>query len=97
MQDDKKHKGYHFKKEHFLPYTRENYILFAAGILVIIAGYVALSKSPWNSFASLNIAPVLLVLGYCVLIPVSILYQKKKSKPAEQKQAAPAAQETPNP
>ena len=47
--------------------TRKNWILMAAGVLTIIAGYVFLSKG------SITIAPILLVAGYCVLIPISIL------------------------
>jgi hypothetical protein len=62
-----------------LPFTKQNYILFVAGILTLIVGYIALSIGPWDSFWSLTLAPVLLVLAYCVIIPVAILYRKKKS------------------
>lgn len=62
-----------------LPFTKHNYLLFMAGILTLIAGYIALSIGPWDSFWSLTLAPILLVLGYCVIIPVSILYRKKAS------------------
>ncbi len=63
-----------------LPFTSFNYQVFAAGILVIILGYFALAQPPANSFMSLTLAPILLVLGYCVIIPVAILYQKKKAE-----------------
>ena len=46
---------------------KKNYILMGAGIAVIIAGFITLSKG------SITIAPILLVLGYCVIIPVAIL------------------------
>ena len=78
MQEVKKHKGPRFKKEAVLPYTRENYVLFFSGLLIILVGYLFLSKGPWNSFWSLTLAPVLLVVGYCVFLPVALLYQKKK-------------------
>lgn len=78
MQDNKKQKGSKYKKVRFLPYTKENYFLFIAGLITIVLGYVALSKGPWNSFWSLTVAPILLVLGYCVIIPVALLYQKKE-------------------
>jgi len=29
-----------------------------------------------NSFQSLTLSPVLLVIGYCVIIPISIFYKK---------------------
>ena len=41
--------------------------LFVAGMASIVAGYVLLA------FAEISISPVLLVLGYCVLIPLSFL------------------------
>ena len=62
-----------------LPFTTLNYQIFALGIAVIILGYIALAQPPADSFMSLTVAPILLVLGYCVIIPVAILYQKKKS------------------
>lgn len=65
------------KKSSELPFTRENYVLFLIGILTLVAGYIALSIGPWDSFWSLTLAPILLVLAYCVIIPVSILYRKQ--------------------
>jgi uncharacterized membrane protein HdeD (DUF308 family) len=62
-----------------LPYTSVNYWLFALGVAIIIAGYVALAQPPADSFLSVTVAPILLVMGYCVIIPIAILYQKKKS------------------
>jgi len=60
-----------------LPFTKSNYQIFAVGILIVIIGYVALAQGPPNSFWSLTLAPILLVIGYCVVIPFAILYQKK--------------------
>lgn len=54
-----------------------NSIIFAAGILAIIIGYIFLARE------SLTLAPILLVLGYAVLIPISLVYKgwlKKKDK-----------------
>ena len=63
-----------------LPFSSENYVLFAVGILVIILGYLSLSRGPWNSFWSLTLAPILLVIGYCIIVPVAILYRKRNNK-----------------
>ncbi len=60
-----------------LPFNAINYWLFAAGLAVIIIGYIALAQPPAESFMSLTVAPILLVLGYCVIIPAAILYKKK--------------------
>ncbi len=57
-----------------------NYWIFLAGALVIVAGYVAMMQGPYDSFWSLHLAPVLLVIGYCVLIPLAILLRIPRSK-----------------
>ncbi len=56
-----------------LPFTRKNWILFAIGLATIVLGYVALSVPPADGFLSLTLAPLLLVAGYCVLIPLALL------------------------
>jgi hypothetical protein len=44
-----------------------NYALFGAALAAIIAGYVLLSRG------SVTAAPLLLVLGYIVLVPAALL------------------------
>jgi hypothetical protein len=41
--------------------------LFAGGLAAIILGYVLLAA------ADTTFAPILLVLGYCILVPISFL------------------------
>ena len=60
------------------PLQRENFIILGIGLLVIVLGYVALSGNTVEGFSQLTVAPILLVLGYCVIIPVGIMYRKKK-------------------
>jgi hypothetical protein len=60
-----------------MPLGRVNFIILGVGLLVIVAGYVALSQEPWDGFLPLVVAPLLLVAGYCVLIPLGILYRQK--------------------
>jgi hypothetical protein len=45
----------------------KNWILLGVGIAIIIAGYILLSQG------SITFAPILLVTGYCVLVPIAIL------------------------
>ena len=40
---------------------------FAVGMLAIVVGYVLLAVN------DITIAPILLVLGYCVLVPLAFL------------------------
>ncbi len=74
-----------------LPFTGRNYQILGVGLLFIILGYVALAQPPWNGTMALDVAPVLLVLGYCVLIPIGILYRRKPAAETKPAQAAPAA------
>ena len=82
-QEKKKFRGSGKKESTALPFVRENYLLFLLGIVTIVLGYIFLAIGPWNSFWSLTLAPILLVLGYCVVVPVAILYRKKEKAPAE--------------
>jgi hypothetical protein len=50
-----------------LPFGKKNYILFGLAALVIVAGYITLSRG------SITLAPILLLTGYLVLIPWGIL------------------------
>jgi hypothetical protein len=49
------------------PFGKKNYLLFGIAILVIAVGYIFLGQG------STTLAPILLVVGYCVLVPVSII------------------------
>jgi hypothetical protein len=47
-----------------------NYVLFGAAAVVIVLGYVLLGRG------SITWAPILLVLGYVVLLPAAILVRR---------------------
>ena len=57
------------------PFNKKNYLLFGIGILVIILGYVIMATGTVNSFQSVKLAPIILVIGYLVIIPLSIFYK----------------------
>ena len=63
-------------KEGILPLRRENFYIIGAGLVVILAGYLAMLGAPVEGFLPLVLAPTLLVLGYCVIIPVGIMFKK---------------------
>ena len=50
-----------------IPFGKKNYLIFGAAAVVILAGYLLLSHG------SITAAPILLLLGYLVLIPIGIL------------------------
>ena len=68
------------KKIEILPLDPINYKILAFGVVTVILGYVALGMDPWDGVMALTVAPILLVFGYCVIIPVGIIYRKKKGE-----------------
>ncbi len=67
-------------KDNTLPLGKENFYIIGLGVVVIIVGYLALARGPVEGFLPLVFAPVLLVLGYCVIIPLGILFKKSYLK-----------------
>jgi hypothetical protein len=63
-------------------FTRKNYLTLLAGLVVISLGFITLRMG------SITLAPLLLVLGYCVIIPIGILLRPKTTK---QEQRPPSA------
>lgn len=55
------------------PFTLVNYLLFAGGLLDIILGWFLLRGG------HITIAPLMLIAGYCVIIPLAIVLRKKKA------------------
>jgi uncharacterized membrane protein len=58
-------------------WEKTNYLLFGLGMLLIILGFYFMGQGEWNSSSSLLISPILLFLGFVVVMPASILYRKK--------------------
>ena len=58
------------------PYKRKNYLLFGFGVFIIIVGYLIMYLGDVNSFQSLVISPLLLLIGYLVIIPLALLYKQ---------------------
>jgi hypothetical protein len=78
-------------KEGSIPLTRENYTIIGIGIVVIVLGYLAMLEGSIEGFLPLVVSPILLVLGYCVIIPAGILYRKSTStSPETERSSAPS-------
>ncbi len=54
------------------PFGPRNYLLFAVALVVIVIGYVILGQG------SITLAPILLVFGYVILIPLALIVRDKK-------------------
>ena len=65
-----------------------NLIGIGVGVVIILIGYLLMSgaitdepmidKSEWNNTTATVIAPILLTIGYCVVIPMAIFWRKKE-------------------
>ena len=52
------------------------HILFFSGLALVIFGYILMTTGEVNSFQSLTLAPLMLFIGYLIVIPLSILIKK---------------------
>lgn len=59
-------------------WDKSNYILLSLGVLVLIIGFYLMTFGPWDNPISLTVSPLVLLLAYIVIFPLSILYKKKK-------------------
>jgi len=62
---------------HSWSFGKINYQLFGIGLFVIILGYIAMASGETESIQSVKIAPLILIVGYCILIPAAILVKPK--------------------
>ncbi|MCH7723179.1 MAG: hypothetical protein IIA49_05450 [Bacteroidetes bacterium] len=61
-------------------WSKQNYYLLFLGFAVIILGFYLMSIDPWDSFSSLVISPIFLMLGYILIFPASIFFRRKNKK-----------------
>ena len=64
-------RGESVSHEPLLRFTRTNYLFMAAGVALAIVGFVLLRGG------DISLAPLLLVIGYCALIPLGIIWRDR--------------------
>jgi len=65
-----------------MPFTKMNYILMAAGIVIILLSFILMWEDHQvDGFISLFLAPYMMIFGYLELI-FAIMYRRKQ-KPEE--------------
>ena len=60
------------------PYGKKNYLVFALALVVIVLGFISLAQG------SITLAPILLVVGYCVLLPIALIIKGRPEEDAPQ-------------
>ena len=78
--NNNKNDDYKNRLFNFWSFSKKNYITFGLGLVFIISGYIIMGTGQVNSFQSLTLAPILLFIGYIILIPISIIYDFKDSQ-----------------
>jgi len=58
-------------------FSAPNYVLFGIGVALIIVGYLIMATGEVNSFQSLTLAPIMLFIGYIIVIPAALIYREK--------------------
>ncbi len=67
------------------PFSTMNFLFIGLGLLTIIAGYYLMSSgissdpadhTTWMNPTAVDISPIVLVIGYCVIIPFAIMYKQ---------------------
>ena len=71
------------KKDLSFPLDKENFVIITAGIVLIVIGYILMAQNSVDGFVPTIVSPILLFIGYCVLIPYGILKKSKTLKTAE--------------
>ena len=54
-------------------WNKNNYILIAIGLVILTLGYIFMANGNWDSFFSLNLSPITLLIAYIIIIPLAIL------------------------
>ncbi len=57
-----------------IDFGKRNYMILGIGLAVIILGFIFLATG------DITLSPILLVLGYCVIIPLGILLPREKAE-----------------
>lgn len=89
-----KSKSKEIKKILKSPFTdywiKENYLLLGLGLVLLIAGFYFMGQGNWDSSSSLVISPIVLFLTYVIIIPLSIMFRKKKSVSIKEESNVPS-------
>jgi len=83
------------KKEISFPLEKTNFLILGLGIIVLIIGYVLMSENSVDGFLPTVVSPILLVLGYCVIIPYGILKKTKTANTVTEPNTAAAVTQAP--
>ncbi len=59
-------------------WTKTNTVLLLTGFGILILGFYLMSFGPWDNPVSLTLSPIVLLIAYLIVFPVTIFYRKRK-------------------
>ena len=65
---------------------RINYMILGLGVAVVIIGFLVMAAGDAVSSLSVTLAPMILFIGFCVIIPIGIIYKQPKKQSAGEQQ-----------
>mgnify|MGYP001328589126 FL=1 len=65
------------KREFSFPLEKENFMIIGVGIAMLLIGYFLMSQNSVDGFMPTVVSPLLLIAGYCVVIPYGIMKKPK--------------------
>ena len=70
-------------KKNILPpfniyWDKKNYLFLFLGFALLIVGYFVMSLGSWDSTESLIMSPIILVVAYVLIFPLSIFSKQKE-------------------
>jgi hypothetical protein len=75
-----------------MPFEQKNIMFILIGIGIITLGYILMGTSETMGFMALDVSPIVLLIGYLVVIPMGIMYGAHRKKVQARTEEAPAAQ-----
>jgi hypothetical protein len=59
-------------------FGKRNLFLLTIGLVVMVIGFILMAQEPVDGFLSRTLAPIVLVIAYLVIIPISIIAKNKE-------------------
>ena len=60
-------------------WDKKNYLFLFLGFALLVVGYYVMSIGSWDSTPSLILSPIILVIAYILIFPMSIFAKKKEA------------------
>jgi hypothetical protein len=75
-----------------MPFEQKNIIFILIGIGVVTLGYIIMGTSETMGFMALDVSPIVLLIGYLLVIPMGIMYGAHRKKMLTQTEEASVTQ-----